>query len=134
MSKPRPREAGGHKQRGLLLAWGGCGRQTALATCCAPFCPKIWGFYCAQGHPYGSLVIHGGGEGLVYFHAVGILGGPTARPAVHSKRRSFILPWVQCRSSIAGRTCADTFGIRVLILIVWLYLGLCLWIFLFLEV
>lgn len=55
--------------RVLVLAWKGCVGQTVLASCFVPFfCSRIWGFYCAQGHLYSSLVIQGGGEGSVYFH------------------------------------------------------------------
>lgn len=140
MSKPRLQEAGGCERQRLVLAWRGCGRQTAVENCFAPFfSPKIWGFYCAQGHPYSSPVIWGGGVDLVYFHTAGILGGPTAGPAGHSKHLSFLRSWVQCQSSTAraAGTCADTFGIQVLILIVWLCLDLCLlcgFFFFFLEV
>lgn len=111
--------------RVLVLAWKGCVGQTVLASCFVPFfCSRIWGFYCAQGHLYSSLVIQGAGEGPVLPYSQ----RPMAYLVRHSKRVSFIPSWDQCQLSTAraAGTCVGTFGIQVFILIVWLCLGLCL--------
>lgn len=116
--------------KGLVLAWRGCAWQTALSIF---FSSEIWGFYCVQGSPCSSLVIQGAGEGLVYFHTAGILGGPMACPAGHTKWVNFTLSWVprQPYTARAVGTCIDTSRIQVLILIAWPCLDLCLWFFFF---